>query len=284
MDGIMNKCVLCWIGLVLLAAGFFPARSLAGEEMSQLRDIFLTCRRVEGPTDLDELHAYAQVHGFSDAEMAGQLMALAKARVDFNASDGQRHLAKVVLYYLRFFGGDKEYEFLLDIMRTGPDAETRLVAARSCLHMKPETWEPWLREVVADGRFGDLDRFLVYEDVFRLGREADEKTRQRVIEVLSEMRGKDSYRVNQNRLGGWVAELKRGDAWEAWLKEVFAGEGFYPANRGQAFELALKVGRNGDAKTRQRVIEVFTEMCDDESLDVDRAALRRWIAELEKAP
>ncbi|MBQ7251394.1 MAG: hypothetical protein IJS32_02195 [Kiritimatiellae bacterium] len=152
------------------------------------------------------------------------------------------------------------------------------------MRLAPDHWEEWLREAVADKRFGNRDRWMVYEDVFRIGRDADKKTRQRVIEVLAEMRVRDSYRVNQNRLGGWVAELKGGDAWEAWLREVLTGEGFYPANREHAFNLAVQAGRNGDAKTRQRVIEVFRELCDDESLDVDRTALRRWIGELEDEP
>jgi len=68
------------------------------------------------------------------------------------------------------------------------------------------------------------------------------------------------------------------------LREVVTGEGFYPANLEHAFNLAVQAGRSGDAKTRQRVIEVFGELCDDESLDVDRNALRRWIGELEKMP
>ena len=98
------------------------------------------------------------------------------------------------------------------------------------------------------------------------------------------MRGKDSCPANRDCLGKWVAELKGGDAWEAWLREVFAGEGFNDAARRDACELAVQTGRNGDAKTRQRVIDVFTGMCEDESLDVDRNALRQWIGELEKLP
>ena len=269
---------------LLLLAVVCPLRAMAGEETEHLYDIFLRCRHPRGPTALDDLRAYAQAHGLSDAEMSGMLVELAKAGLDDKGDVARQRLARCALYELPNFGGIAAVEFLRNVMRTGPDAKARLVAARSCLRMKPESWEAWLREVVSDGRFGDHDRFLAYEEVFQIGRDGDDGTRQRVMEVMNEMRASDASRVNRNRLGGWVAELEGGVAWEAWLREVVAGEGFYPANREHAFKLALKAGQNGDVQMRQRVIEVFGELCEDESIEVDRATLRQWIAELEKLP
>ncbi|MBQ7252513.1 MAG: hypothetical protein IJS32_07925 [Kiritimatiellae bacterium] len=169
-------------------------------------------------------------------------------------------------------------------MREAADGHLRQLAVLAGLRMTPDRWEEWVREAAADKRFNDLERWIIYEDILRIGREGDEKTRQRVIEVLSEMRGKDAYPANRDSLGKWIAELKGGDAWEAWVKEVFAGEGFNDAAKRDACELAVQAGRNGDERTRQRVIEVFGELCRDESLDVDRTALRRWIGELEDLP
>ena len=194
------------------------------------------------------------------------------------------HVSGAALWALVPFAGESGVPFVREVMQDAEDGNLRQTALRAGLRMTPEKWEEWVREAVADKRFGDFDRWMVYEDVFRIGRDADEKPRQRVIEVPTERRASDSRRVNQNRLGGWVAELKGEDAWEAWLREVLTGESFYPANREQASHLAMQAGRNGDAGTRQRVIAVFGEPCADEALDVDRAALRRWIGELEELP
>jgi hypothetical protein len=232
----------------------------------------------------DDLLGYAKANGFSDAEMAAQLVALAQAGMGGNADAKDRRLAACAISHLELFGGEAEKEFVREAMRKMGDETIRSAAFRTGVRLAPGEWEEWLREVAADKRSETQERYLAYEEIVRLGQNADETTRQRVIEVLNEMREKDSYSANRNCLGRWVAELKGGDAWEAWLREVLEGKGFHDADRRDACALAIRVGRNGDAKTRQHVIEVLEKLCNDESLDVDRNALRRWIAELEKLP
>ena len=268
----------------LLAVESVPAGVMTEKDEACFRDIFLTCRDREGPTTWDDLRAYAQANGFSDTEMAARLAEFAKTGLEKQADATRRHVAASAIYALTPFAGENGIPFIREVIRDAEDGNLRQAAVLTGIGLTPEKCEEWVREVEMDKRFGDFDRWLVYESAFKIGRDGDGTTRQRVIEVLTEMRGKDSYRVNQNRLGGWIAELKGGDAWEAWLKEVVTGKGFYPANRKHAFNLAMQAGRNGDAETRQRVIDVFTEMCNDESLDVDRNALRQWIGELEKLP
>ena len=280
----MKRFVFCWSVCFFLSAGILSARVLSDEDKARFYDIFLMCRDEVDSGPEEDLAAFAKAQGLSNDEMASRLMQFVREGLSQSDDPLQRHATGAALAMLVPFAGESGIPFVREVIQVTGDGNLRQTALRAGLRMAPEKWEEWVREAVADKRFSDFARWMLYEDVFRLGREADEKIRQRVIEVLSEMRGKDSYRVNQNRLGGWVAELKGGDAWEAWLKEVFAGEGFNDADRRDACELAMQTARNGDAKTRQRVIEVFTEMCDDESLDVDRAALRRWISELEKAP
>ena len=280
----MKNSILCCFGLLLFAAGMVPARTWADEDLTRLGAIFLACRHREGPTAMDDLRAYAQDHGFSDVDMAAQLMQFVREGLPKCHDSLQRHATGAALWALVPFAGESGIPFVHEVMQDAEDGNLRQIALRAGLRMTPEKWEEWVREAAADKRFGDSDRWSIYEDVFRFGRDGDAKTRQRVITVLTEIRASDSYRVNQNSLGGWIAELQGGDTWETWLREVVTGEGFYPANREHAFNLAVQAGRSGDAKTRQRVIDVFTELCDDESLDVDRNALRRWIGELEKMP
>lgn len=270
--------LVAWMMLLPVGYGFSP------EELSPFEYIFTRCRSRHDTTELDDLRSYARCKGFSDAEMATRLVELAKQGLNSETDAEKQRLASSALIFLKFFGGEAEGVFARQVMRETDVERIRLRAACTAIRLLPEETGELLQELEADKRFGDADRYCVCEEVFHLGQEGDAKIRQNAIEVLNEMRMKDPCRVNQNRLGGWVAELKGGDAWESWLREVVAGEGFYDANREHAFKLAVQTGRNGDAKTRQHVIEVFGELCNDESLDVDRNALRRWIAELEKLP
>ncbi|MBQ7252227.1 MAG: hypothetical protein IJS32_06475 [Kiritimatiellae bacterium] len=272
-----KRRLLCCLACVLLVAGSVSAQSLTDEDRARFRDIFLMCRHPGGPMPVDDLRAYAQGHGFSDAEMAARLLAFAQEGLAENADAGQRRLARCAIGHLRDCGGETEAAFLRKLMRETEYGDLRQAAALVGMRLEGETWEEWLREAVADKRFGDFDRRMVYKNVFLIGRDGDEKTRQRVIEVLTEMRATDSCRVNQNRLGEWVAKLKGGDAWEAWLREVLADEGFYPANRKHAFEMALQAGRNGEKATRQHVIDVLEKMLSEESDERNRIDLRHCL-------
>ena len=280
----MKRFVFCWSVCFFLSAGILSARVLSDEDKARFHDIFLMCRDEVDSGPEEDLSALAKAQGLSNEEMASRLMQFVREGLSKSDDPLQRHATGAAMSALVPFAGESGVPFVREVIQVAEDGNLRQIALLAGLRMAPEKWEEWVREAVADKRFGDFDRWMVYEDVFRIGRDADKKTRQRVIEVLSEMRASDSYRVNQNCLGGWVAELKGGDAWEAWLKEVLTGEGFYGADREKAFHLAMQAGRDGDERTRQRVIEVFGELCDDESLDVDRTALRRWIGELENLP
>ena len=282
METRLKKRIFAWSACFLLAIGMATARGAELEPWAGLEDLLFACSdSMDDGIETTNARDFAKARGFSESELAEKLVALVESELKEPVDSC---VAACAIGRIAEIGRETEREFLREVMRTARDGGMRQEAFDAGIRMKPDAWEEWLREMATIANFGDLDRYVAYRNVFWLGRDGDEKTRQRVIEVLSEMRGKDAYPANRDSLGKWVAELKGGDAWEAWVKEVFAGEGFNDAAKRDACELAMQAGRNGDAKTRQRVIEVFGELCDDESLDVDRAALRRWIVELEDKP
>ena len=297
--------LLCCLACVLLLAGSVSAQSLTDEDRARFRDIFLMCRHPGGPMPVDDLRAYAQGHGFSDAEMAARLLAFAQEGLEENADAGQRRLARCAIGHLRDCGGKTEAAFLRKLMRETEYGDLRQAAALVGMRLAAEKWEEWFREAKADPRFEAVDRYLLRKAVFGIGRDGDEKTRRRVIEVLAEMRN-GLPQAERNHVGVWIAELEGGDAWERWLrkvtaKESFLGrtpampalgevvfrklgvrEGFYGIDHERACELAFRVGRDGDEATRQHVIDVLQGLLADGSYRGDERFLRRKIAELHK--
>lgn len=69
-------------------------------------------------------------------------------------------------------------------------------------------WEEWMRKVATEDCFYNADRYWAYELAFRVGMAGDEKTREHVIDVLLEMRDRDTSHRNRNELDRWIEELK----------------------------------------------------------------------------
>ena len=153
-------------------------------------------------------------------------------------------------------------------------------ALHALFRMVPEKWEDLVREIAADEKYSDYDRFLAYEETFRVGMGGDLNTRNRVIEVLEEMRAIDTSKSNRNSLGLWLTELK-GEDWEEWLRKVTTEDGFTSADRNRAYDLAFRIGRDGDEKTRQHVLAVLKEMWDKEDVRGVKNILGHLIKELE---
>ena len=73
-----------------------------------------------------------------------------------------------------------------------------------------DNWEGWMREVVSAEEFRDSDRYGAYEWAFRIGRDGDDATRRHVLNVLQEMREKETLPMNRSQLERWIAELGDG--------------------------------------------------------------------------
>lgn len=275
----MNRFGLFAMAWVLSLASGYASGS---EGLEPLRHILQTRRCGLGSSTPGELRDYAERNGFSDAEMAAQLMELAKEGWDGKADAEQQRVARRALRELADFGGEEEYAFLRDAMRTAADGETRRESAVSALRMRPETVEEVLREVAADIRLRDFERYHVCKAAFWLGRDGDEKTRKRVVEALQEVRNID--RKHRIPLGQWILELEGDDNWEPWLREVVASEESIWGHRHAAYAWAFRVGRDGDGKTRAHVIDVLKELRETESFEPNRNYLRLWLDELEKLP
>lgn len=268
----------------LLVGGVVPVSGAESDPWEGLEDLFWECSEPGETGHAEMLRDFARAHGKTDAELAERLVEIIRRGAAEGADAVAADQAEGALWHLRWFGGEKEAECVREVMRTTKNGSLRQVAIHVGMQLDPEKWEEWVREVADDPRSGDFDRYIAYEEAFQVGQKREGHARRCVIDVLEELELTDSARGNRNRLGAWIAELQGDTGWEPWLREVVSGEGFQDVDRKRAFRLALQAGRNGSKETRKRVIEVFGELCEDESIEVDRAALRQWIAELEKLP
>jgi hypothetical protein len=98
----MKSCGWIIVGWGLLLAAGYGAES---DGLDPIRDIYLTCRHPGGPMSDDDLLGYAKSRGFSDAEMAAQLVALAQMGLNGEASAEQRRFGGCAIYSLALFGG-----------------------------------------------------------------------------------------------------------------------------------------------------------------------------------
>ena len=203
----------CWTMVAacfLLVGGVVSAQTQTDEFSGRVAEIYFTCRDEidSGPeTDLEEL---AKAEGLSREEMAELLMQLVNEGLDENASADQRYLADCALWGLGPFAGEKEFIFVRNLVRATKDVKgIRRTAIMVGPRMAPEKWEEWLREVMADERSDNYDRFLVLQAAFQIGRDGDEKTRRRVVEVFEEMKTRGVSDANQRHLDEWIAELEK---------------------------------------------------------------------------
>ena len=197
--------------LTFLLAALFVVSAASGFDvdiMDPVQLILLECRHVGGPTQSDDLLAYAKAAGLSDAEMSERLVELVELGLGDAPDFTERQLSLGALWGLAHFGGEKENDFVKEIMRTTNDETTRHIAVRVGIQMMPEKWEDWVREVVDNRSFDDLTRFDAYEEAYRIGQNGDEKTRQQVEKVLSELTEKEASEGNRMSMRRWTGELK----------------------------------------------------------------------------
>lgn len=197
--------------LTFLLAALFVVSAASGFDvdiMDPVQFILLECRHVGGSTQSDDLLAYAKAAGLSDAEMSERLVELVELGLGDAPDFTERQLSLGALWGLAHFGGEKENDFVKEIMRMTNDETTRHIAVRVGIQMMPEKWEEWVREVAADNRFDSLTRFDAYEEAYRIGRNGDEKTRQQVEKVLSEYTEKEASEGNRISMRRWTGELK----------------------------------------------------------------------------
>lgn len=256
--------------------------AICGQEYGELDDLEIcllshTCPG--GPSIEERLESYAKKCGLSKEDLAKKLSKIVKHGLWPNSDDFQSGLAKNALWGLAKFGGTNEYALVHGIMQQQGD-KFFYAALHALFRMVPEKWEDLVREIAADEKYSDYDRFLAYEETFRVGMGGDLNTRNRVIEVLEEMRAIDTSKSNRNSLGLWLTELK-GEDWEEWLRKVTTEDGFTSADRNRAYDLAFRIGRDGDEKTRQHVLAVLKEMWDKEDVRGVKNILGHLIKELE---
>lgn len=179
------------------------------DESDPIQLILMECRHPDGPTQADDLLAYAKAKGLSNAEMSARLMELAELGLVNDADALQRQLSYGALGGLSYFGGEDENAFVRDVMKTTQDVVMRHIAVRVGIRMMPEKWEEWVQEVATDELLDDLTRFDAYEEAYRIGKNADKNVRQRVESVLSGLSEQDESGGNQEHLRRWSAELKQ---------------------------------------------------------------------------
>ncbi len=201
----MEKVIRITIGLLICIAPAF------GDEL-RLEDIvqaiLLQCRGPEDPTPDADLADYARVNGLSNAEVSKILVSFIEDGLQAEGDNLQRQLTAGSLAALPRFGGEQEVDYVWSIVQTTEDAGLRRRAILVGMRMNPEKWEEWLRYVATDNRFDSLTRFVTYQEAYRLGKNKDDGTRQRVDQVLSEFADKNSSPGNCADLKKWSDELK----------------------------------------------------------------------------
>ena len=177
----MKKCILA---LLVFCACHTVVSMDSSDKLESIRLILLSCGDPDGPTQEEELRAFAIAHDISNAEMSSMLIELAGPGLAAHAEPLQRELVDGVLWGLGCFGGAKEKEFVRNVMRTSRDSHLQKAAVRVGIRMMPEGWEEWVREVVSDKRYDEMVRFDAYEEAFRR-RKNKEACRRSLVESHS---------------------------------------------------------------------------------------------------
>lgn len=197
--------------IVLFAVFAFAAAIAFGfdhDDRAAFQTIFLTCRHRGDPLPSDDLSFYAEQHGLSNKEMSTLLLEFVKNGMDDHADKRQQRMGRSALQALSKFGGEAERCIVLDIMRVSTDLDFRAIAIKTSIRMMPEEWESVVREVATNERFSNYDRFIAYEEAFRVGKNADEETKERLESVLKELAETEPSPANQDHLRKWTSDLK----------------------------------------------------------------------------
>lgn len=199
------------MAVVLVVFSVFASEIVWGfdnDDMSVLQMIFLSCRHRGGPLPSDDLQHYAEVKGLSDEEMSAMLLEFVRNGMEDDADNRQQRMGLSALSGLAKFGGVAERDAVLDIIRTVPDNNWRSLAIQTCIRMMPDQWEEVVREVATGERYGNYDRFIAYEEAFRVGEHSDARTKERIEQVMEELAEREASQANQERLQRWADELK----------------------------------------------------------------------------
>ena len=178
------------------------------DDRSALQMIFLSCRHRGGPMPSDDLRHYAEDNGLSDKEMSAMLLEFVRSGMEDNADKRQQRMGRCALDALSMFGGVEEKCVVLDIMRIASDIDFRVLAIKTCIRMMPDQWEEVVREVATGERYGNYDRFIAYEEAFRVGEHSDTKTKERIEQVMEELAEREASQANQLHLRRWANDLK----------------------------------------------------------------------------
>ena len=128
--------------------------------------------------------------------------------MDATEDPRQRRMANAAMWGLIPFGGEKEFAFSRQIMQTTSDIDFRVLAIKICIRMMPDQWEEVVREVATGERYGNYNRFIAYEEAFRVGEHSDAKTKERIEQVMEELAEREASQANQLRLRRWANDLK----------------------------------------------------------------------------
>lgn len=196
--------------MALTLIGSASVLGVEPDEWDGLEDLFWECSEPGSTGHAETPRDFARAHGKTDAELAERLMEIIKRGFADGADAVAADQAEGALWHLRGIGEEREFAFIRELLHTTKDMKGRRdVAILVGMEMMPEKWEEWLREVVADERSDNYDRFLVFNEAFQIGRDGDEKTRRRVVEVFEEMKTRGVSDANRRHLDEWIAELEK---------------------------------------------------------------------------
>ncbi len=165
-----------------------------------------------------------------------------------------------------------------------PGPERDLIALAKAEGLSREEMAGALVQLVEEGLAENADpgqRSLAHSALWGLVPFGGEKEFLFIRELVSTT--KDAKSILR-RTGLIVAPRIMPERWEEWLREVVADERSDSYDRFLVCQEAFWIGRDGDAKTRRRVIEVLGEMKRRNLSEADRRDLQGWIDELEALP
>lgn len=192
----------------LIATGLTTSYGASHDSSDTIAQILLTRRHRGDPSGSEELRAYASDNHVSNFELSAQLIEFVKTGMASGADERQTRLANSALWRLIDFGSSSDCDFVRDVMRTTPNRELRLSAIIVGIRMDPAHWEEWAREICSDGRFSSFERFVAFEEAYRIGIDSDEETQRCVEKVLSEFAERETDEDNKEHLLRWAGELK----------------------------------------------------------------------------
>jgi len=209
MKILANMNLLIFLGCVALL-GVMSAPAAEPNPWEGFEGCLWVCISPDHPGGGTTPRDFARARDKTDAELAEKLVEIIQRGMREDANAEAASHAQGALWHLRGIGGEKEFAVVREVMRTTKDVKgIRRTAILVGIEMMPEKWEEWLREVMADERSDNYDCFLVCQEAFRIGRDGDDKTRRRVVEVLEEMKRRNLSDADRRDFDKWIDELEK---------------------------------------------------------------------------